>query len=218
MGLLERIGARRVESELPLVAPVAAEEPLFATKALGKFIATLAARGAPSVIDLGPVVGRNVSFFGEQVGCKVFIEDLAAAIDQHLRAGTEDDLPAALSSRFTQPDRSVDGVICWDLIDYLNRPSAQALADQLTRVLRPEGVLLGFFGTAQPRDAHYTKYVIEDATNLKHRPYAAERGRQAILLNRDIIRLFPGLRVSDSFLMKNNIREILFRKPAYETR
>ncbi len=39
-----------------------------------------------------------------------------------------------------------------------------------------------------------------------------------MLLNRDIIRLFPGLRVSDSFLMKNNIREILFRKPAYETR
>ena len=33
-----------------------------------------------------------------------------------------------------------------------------------------------------------------------------------------IIRLFTGLRVSDSFLMKNNIREILFRKPSYETR
>jgi len=54
--------------------------------------------------------------------------------------------------------------------------------------------------------------------NLKHRSYPATRGRQAILLNRDIIRLFPGLRVSDSFLMKNNVREILFRKPAYETR
>ena len=54
--------------------------------------------------------------------------------------------------------------------------------------------------------------------NLKHRPYPAARGRQAILLNRDIIRLFAGLRVSDSFLLKNNLREILFRKPAYETR
>jgi hypothetical protein len=39
-----------------------------------------------------------------------------------------------------------------------------------------------------------------------------------VLLNRDFIRLFTGLRVSDSFLMKNNIREILFRKPSYETR
>ena len=42
----------------------------------------------------------------------------------------------------------------------------------------------------------------------------AARSRQTILLNRDIIKLFPGLRVSDSFLLQNNLREILFRKPA----
>jgi len=42
----------------------------------------------------------------------------------------------------------------------------------------------------------------------------AARGRLATLLNRDIIRLFAGLQVSDSFLLKNNLREILFRKPA----
>jgi hypothetical protein len=53
--------------------------------------------------------------------------------------------------------------------------------------------------------------------NLKYRQYAAARGRQPVLLNRDIIKLFPGLRVSDSFLMKNHLREILFRKPAYAT-
>ena len=33
-----------------------------------------------------------------------------------------------------------------------------------------------------------------------------------------IQRLFDGLRVSDSFLLQNNLREILFRKPNYETR
>jgi hypothetical protein len=61
---------------------------------------------------------------------------------------------------------------------------------------------------------NYTKYVIVDDVALRHRQYSAARGRQAILLNRDIIRLFSGLRVSDSFLLKNNTREILFRKPA----
>ena len=109
---------------------------------------------------------------------------------------------------------SVDGILCWDLIDYLDRPSAQALAGELTRVLRPEGALLGFFGTAQAREACYTKFIITDEVNLKHRSYQAARGRQVILLNRDIIKLFAGLRVSDSFLLKNNLREILFRKPA----
>ena len=40
------------------------------------------------------------------------------------------------------------------------------------------------------------------------------RSRQTVFLNRDIIKLFSGLRVSDSFLLHNNRREILFRKPA----
>ena len=63
-------------------------------------------------------------------------------------------------------------------------------------------------------DARYTKFIIVDEVNLKHRSYPAARGRQAILLNRDIIRLFSDVRVSDSFLLQNNLREILFRKPA----
>ena len=71
---------------------------------------------------------------------------------------------------------------------------------------------LGFFGSAASQESRYTKFIIVDDVNLKHRSYAAARGRQAILLNRDIIRLFQGLRVSDSFLLQNNMREILFRK------
>ena len=43
------------------------------------------------------------------------------------------------------------------------------------------------------------------------------RPRQRALLNRDIIKLFEGLRVTDSFLMKTHMREILFRKPPYLT-
>jgi hypothetical protein len=105
-------------------------------------------------------------------------------------------------------------VLCWDVVDYLDKPAAQALALELSRVLRPDGALLGFFASASVREMRYTKYVIVDEVNLRHRTYPALRARQAALLNRDIIRLFSGLRVSDSFLLQNNLREILFRKPA----
>jgi hypothetical protein len=169
-------------------------------------------------MDLAPVVGGNLNFFGEHLGCKVLIEDIYADVERHAREDKLAELPEFLSKRFREADSSVDGILCWDLMDYLDRAAAQALADQLTRVLKPEGALLAFFGTAQPRDAHYTRYIIVDDVNLQHRPYKATRGRQAILANRDIIRLFERLRVSDSFLLQNNLREILFRKPAYETR
>jgi hypothetical protein len=218
LGLLDRIGQRRTEADVRSPVDVPSDEPLYATKALRKLLSALTGRESPSLIDLGPVIGSNVSFFGEQIGCKIFIEDIYTELERHAHAGKMEDFPAFLSRRFPQADGTIDGIICWDLIDYLDRASAQVLADQLTRVLRPEGALLGFFGNAAARESTYTKFVIADETNLKYRIHPASRGRQAVLLNRDIIRLFSGLRVSDSFLMKNNIREILFRKPSYETR
>jgi len=214
MGLLDRLATRKTEPDVQHRQVPSDDDPVFATKALRKFLSCLTSRESPVLVDLGPVVGSNVSFFGEQLGCKIFVEDLFADLDRHVRAGTLEALPAFLKRRFPQQAGSVDGILCWDLIDYLDRAAAQELASELTRVLRPDGALLGFFGTAQTREARYTKFIIADDVNLKHRSYEAARGRQAILLNRDIIKLFAGLRVSDSFLLKNNLREILFRKPA----
>ena len=214
MGLLDRLTPRRSDADVAPARSAAADDSVFATKALRKFLTLLTASESPVLLDLGPVAGSNVSFFGEQLGCKIFVEDIFADLDRHVREGKLEALPDFLRKRFPQGDGTVDGTLCWDIIDYLDKPSAQALADQLTRVLRPDGALLGFFGTAAAHDTRYTKYVVVDEVNLKRRPYAAARGRQAILLNRDIIRLFGGLRVSDSFLLQNNLREILFRKPA----
>jgi hypothetical protein len=216
VGLLNRLAPRKNELDARARgAAVAGDDPVFHTKALRKFLSGLTSRESPELLDLGPVVGSNVSFFGEQLGCKIFVEDIFADLDRHVRAGTLEALPAFLKKRFPQETGSVDGILCWDLIDYLDRPAAQELAHELTRVLRPDGALLGFFRAAAHahHDAHYTKFIVVDEGNLKHRPYPSARGRQAVLLNRDIIKLFAGLRVSDSFLLQNNLREVLFRKP-----
>jgi SAM-dependent methyltransferase len=186
------------------------------TKALAKFLSGLSGRDQPALLDLGSVVGGNLNFFGEQLGCKIFVEDIYADIDRHVREGKLEALAEFFKKRFPQKDSSFDGVLCWDVMDYLDRASAQELAAQMMRVLRPDGALLAFFATTsprEPRENRYTKYIIVDEVNLKHRSYAAARGRGTSLLNRDIIRMFSGLRVSDSFLLQNNLREILFRKP-----
>jgi hypothetical protein len=216
MGLLDRLAPRKSESDVRPQGPGSGSiaDPVFATKALPKFLQTLTSREQPLLLDLGPVVGSNVSFFGEQLGCKIFVEDIFADLDRHVRQDTLDQLPEFLKKRFPQADGEVDGILCWDLFDYLDRPAAQELANQLMRMLRPDGALLGFFGAAPTGEARYTKFIIVDEVNLKYRPYPAARGRRASLPNRDIIRLFSALSVSDSFLLKNNLRETLFRKPA----
>lgn len=227
MGLLSLLTPRRPEPppaavqapavQAPLL-PGAKADPVFGTKALRKVIKTLTSRSSPVLLDLGPVVGSNVSFFGEQLGCKIFVEDVFADLDRHVRERRTGDFPSFLKSRFSRVDATVDAILCWDLIDYLDKASSQALSGELTRVLGADGVLLGFFGTAPAPDARYTKYIVVDDMTLKYRSYPAARGRQVVLQNRDIMRLFGSLRVSDSFLLQNKVREILFRKPAYLAR
>ncbi len=220
-GFLSRLGSRRASDApdappAPDIPAATLEAPPQRTKALSKFLRTLKAQDAPVLLDLGPVIGPNLTFFGETLGCKVFIEDLYADLEQHVRAGKTADLPAFFASRLTQPTASIDGILTWDLMDYLEAPAAQALAIALARIMKVDGALLGFFSMSlQPADLHYTKFIITDEQTLRQRPYPASRGRQRVLQNRDISRLFETLRVSDSFLLKTNLREILFRKPAY---
>ena len=49
---------------------------------------------------------------------------------------------------------------------------------------------------------------------MKQRPYSSQGRKQTAFPNRDIIRMFDGLKVSESFLLKTNLREMLFRKSA----
>ncbi len=193
------------------------QETIVLSKALPKFIGALASTDAPVLIDFGPVIGPNVAFFGENLGCKLFIEDLAKDLDRHTRAGTREALPETLSKRFAQPDGSVDGVLCWDIFDFLERPAAQALAREVVRVLKPGGAVMGFFCSSMvgvPPQSPFTKYEIVEETSLKQRPHAGAGGQKFVLQNRDIIKMFEGLSVADSFLLKSNTREMLLRKRA----
>ncbi len=209
---LFRWGGRRApmdEADAP-AEPVVA--PVLPSMALAKFLGALAGRPNPSLIDLGPVVGSNITFFGERLGCKIFIEDVYLDIERAARAGQADQLPGVFEERFAGRDATVDGVLCWDAFDHLDRPAAQVLARQLVRIVRPGGAVLGFFGTTERERGHYTKFVIVEDDRVRHRAYAATAGRTRVLLNRDIIRMFAGLQVVEQFLLKSNTREILFRK------
>jgi hypothetical protein len=216
---LLKFGGKRPEVPEPgAVGDVSAPkgpETVVPSKALTKFISALSHRDAPVLIDFGPVIGTNVAFFGEHLGCKLFIEDLATVIDAQTRAGARDALPDVLAKRFSQKDGSVDGVLCWDIFDFLDMPAARTLAREIVRVLRPGGAVMGFFCTKAVDRSSFTKYeIVEASSSLRHRHHPGTGGPKFVLQNRDIIKMFEGLTVSESFLLKSNTREILLRKRA----
>lgn len=187
------------------------------TKVLAKFLASLHARHPAAVLDLGPVVGSTLTFFGEQLGCTIRVEDIFKDIDRHAREGRAEALPHFFDSRFPQRDETFDGILCWDAFDYLGPKAAPILARHLVRILKPDGALVAFFHATPPCDTdprRFTRYVVVDPDTLEHRPYPAALGRRGVFQNRDIQRMFEPLRITDQVLLKSNVREVLFRKIA----
>ena len=205
----------RAASAMGEISAPKGPETVVPSKALPKFLNALSHHESPVLVDFGPVIGTNVAFFGEQLGCKLHIEDLATEIDRQTRGGTRDALGETLVARFAQSDASVDGVLCWDIFDFLDPQSAKSVAQQVVRVLRPGGAVMGFFCTKAVERSPFTKFEILEATqSLRHRLQAGGGGQKFVLQNRDIIKMFDGLYVSESFLLKSNTREILLRKRA----
>jgi hypothetical protein len=212
---LSRLGAvRQAETTSPGAgAPSTPDDgPIVASKALQRFLSCLGTIPSPVLLDLGPVVGPNIAFFGEQLNCKVVVEDVFADLDRHVRSGSPEELSAFLSTRLALEAGTVDGVLLWDLYDYLDRASARVLAASLVRLLRVDGALLGYFGDASHVGKACTKFIVVDASHVRQRPHPSALARRGALQNRDIIKLFDGLRVSDSFLLQSGRREMLFRK------
>ncbi len=107
------------------------------------------------------------------------------------------------------------GVLCWDIFDFLDPKAARALAREIVRVLRPGGAVMGFFCTKGVDRSPFTKYeILEASSSLRHRHHPGTGGAKFVLQNRDIIKMFDGLFVAESFLLKSNTREILLRKRA----
>ena len=213
MNALFRWGGRKAAPSSSAPAPdTSAADVVAVSKVLPRFLAALAHQPAPVILDLGPVVGSNIAFFGDQLSCKIFVEDLFAEVETQSKRGNRA-LAESLPKRLIQEPGTIDGILCWDLFDYLDKATSPALATRLSDLLKPGGALYAFFGSTPSELKTYTKFILEPGNKLRQRTSPATPVKRHVLLTRDINKMFGGLRVAESVLLKSNTRETLFRKP-----
>lgn len=206
-------GSRRAEPPQAAPTPVVPVETIVTSKVFPKFLSAVTHQSSPTLLDLGPVVGSNVTFFGERLACKMHVEDLFADVEAHAQRGERAKLATFLATRLSQPPDSVDGILCWDLFDFLDRQAGLVLASNLAKMVRRGGALYGTFGTTPVELKQYTRTVVAAEDALKPRQSPATPVTRTVLLTRDIIKMFDGLIVAESVLLKSNTRETLFRRP-----
>ena len=118
-----------------------------------------------------------------------------------------------LSTRLSQEDSTVDGVLYWDLFDYLEPEAGRVIARRLVRLLR-RGVWFSSVlerGTSLPQGTPNTRSSMRGASGYRFNK-RDHCGKVRIVQTLELIQIFKGLIISDSFLLINRMREMLFRK------
>lgn len=222
-GVVTRFAGRAAgQRELPSQSEVepAVAERLVPTRAIGILLDVLRSRHSPVLLDLGRVVGGNVALLTAELECKLVVADLFADLGSRAAGGerSEEEIEAWLTARVGQAAGSVDGVLCWDLLEHLTVPEARLLASRITAMLRPHGVLvLGFSGEWRS-ESGYATYEIVDRETLRRQFHPSPSRQARVLTSREVLDAFDGLAVVDTFLLASRAYEMLFRKPSQPDR
>jgi len=187
------------------------------TNNLKRFIRKLTGPPKPHILDLGRLCGSNIEWFIKK-GYKVYVDDRITDLKPPPKP-----LPTSRRGEWklaSPPPLEpleyhkgfFDGVICWDLLDYLVLKQAKELVAGIRSVLKTKGVILTYFNFNKTTPHPPTRYHIESEDQLAYEilpPFSVSR---RIYENREIEEIFTGFEIRNSTFLKNKMREVLVQK------
>lgn len=185
------------------------------SNALAQFFQGLSSRTHPSVLELGPVCHSTVTLL-TAAGAKLYTEDLLEVVaGQSGKAETPDAEASSaiglLETNLLYPEESLDGVLAWDMFDYLPEELLQPTSARLHALLKAGGLLLTLFRKRSGADTG-NRYRLLTQHSFAVIPSALALRPQRALQNRAILNLFAAFSSSRTFIGRDNLREVLFVK------
>ncbi len=179
-----------------------------------KFTKVIHAGEGLAVLDLGPTSPDNIHCI-TSLGHKIYnVDVLLASTDPALLRKTEDgavtlDVEQFFAENLVFRGEQFDAVMLWSVADYLPEPLVKPLVERIHSVMRPGGMLLGFFHTkdAGPQ-APYHRYHIAGPDTLELQQVPRFR-LQRVFNNRHIENLFQNFKSLKFFLTRDHTREVL---------
>jgi hypothetical protein len=197
-----------------------------ASNGLKEFLWLLSDVKHPRILDLGNVSQSTLNFF-IQKSFRISTEDILRSWKEFI-AAEEDALrrmpPGSETARISQaslaekflldavryPGENFNGVLVWDLLDYLDSELMPRLMDRLYEILKPGGVVLAMFHSRTPE--RYHRYRVLDDHSVEMIPTPTISVHARIFQNREILDLFGEFRSSKTFVARDQLREALFLK------
>ena len=167
---------------------------------------------APSVIDLGPASGSNLSFFHE-MGARLHVADLFRSLSETGERSRED--PAVFQRACCRmlPDpreASFDLILTWDLLNYLSEQEIRTLAEHLKGYCRRRTFLFSLISIRHQIPAHPLSFQILDPGSLSYSVPSQVMRPCPEYKEPHLLRLLEGsFQVQRCFLLRHGYKECL---------
>jgi hypothetical protein len=186
------------------------------SRGLEEFFSSIRGQSGLHILDLGGATQQNVSFI-TNLGHRLCTEDFL-----HILAdvfGTEDTVDQSnpgridffLRQALDYPDEQFDGVLIWDVLEYLEPTLLNAVMERLRRIVRPRSYMLAFFHADDKlQAAPFYTFRIQEVNTLQVTQQGVRRPAQ-LFNNRSLEKLFGRFQSVKFFLTRERLREVIVK-------
>lgn len=184
------------------------------SRGLEQFFTYLRGQAGLSILDLAGASQENINFI-TNLGHRLYSEDFVRSLDDIF--GSEDQTNASRIEQFLRSTMSFekeqfDGVLVWDVLQYMTPALLTVTLERLRTIVRPQSYLLTYFHSDEKaQQVPYYSFRIKDQQHL----LLAQRGTRKpaqIFNNRSLEKLFQQFESVKFFLTREQLREVIVRR------
>lgn len=187
-----------------------------ASRGLEQFFEYIRGQSGLTLLDLGGAVQQNVNFI-TNLGHRLYSEDFLRIFEETF--GADEDTNQAnpgrieyfLNNALDYPEYHFDGILIWDVLEYLEPPLLAAVVERLHQIVRPNSYLLAFFHSDDKLESvPYYCFRIQDFNSLQVAQSGARRPAQ-LFNNRSLEKMFHRFNSVKFFLTRERLREVIVK-------
>jgi len=185
------------------------------SRGLEEFFGYIRGQSGLTILDLSGATQKNVSFITD-LGHRLYSEDFLRILNESFGPdGADQSNPGRIEYFLKQAldyqEAQFDGVLAWDVLEYLSPSLLAAVIERLQHIVRPKSYMLAFFHADDKQELvqSYT-FRIEGVSALEVSQQGMRRPMQ-LFNNRSVEKLFGGFASVKFFLTKERLREVIVK-------
>jgi hypothetical protein len=183
------------------------------SRGLEEFFAYIRGQSGLKILDLGGVNQQNVTVI-TNLGHRLYSEDFLRQLGDTFGSDTAADqsnpgqIDYFLRQTLDYGEQQIDGVLVWDVLEYLGPALLTAVVDRLHTIMRPKSYMLSFFHS-DDKLKNVPRYIfrIQDLKELHVTQQGSRRPAQ-LFNNRGLEKLFDRFDIK-FFLTRDGLREVI---------